>query len=50
MVTALEKLEKTHTSMFRKPQTAINKHTSSKDQSNKTADYVRYHVDDFCDH
>jgi len=47
MVNALEKLEKTHSSMFRKPQSALTKQT--KENNNKT-DYVRYHVDDFMDH
>lgn len=47
MVNALEKLEKTHSSMFRKPQTAMVK--QSKENNNKT-DYVRYHIDDFMDH
>lgn len=43
MVSALEKLEKTHGSMFRKPQSAITK--ESKENNNKT-DFIRYHVED----
>jgi hypothetical protein len=44
MVNALEKLERTHSSMFRKPQPGQTK--PNKENANKT-DFVRYHVDDF---